>query len=381
MKSKFYNIFQVTAFIFSAQVGSGMFILPSFLSRGGVNSLIALLFVGAMSMLAISVFADTGLGIKEIIQASFGEKISKIIYGFYWVVSWASTIVLFKEFSNYLGVNGKKALVVETFMFIIVTFINLWKTKYTIIVESVLTLLKVVPFFFLIIAYFFSSSKKIVSYESINIPMIMKCMWCFVGVEVGSIIGKNLNVSTEEKKLGTYFGMIGVIFIYLASTYFCFAISGNESLLDHRSPYIKVLTDSYSFFGLNIEKIIKVFILIVIAGCINSWTISSGYVAKDCANEKILPKIFGLKNKNGVPYMGIFLSSLFVYLVIILMISWDSYYLLIKAIDYSCYFFLIMYGISMYSYAKFFCKGIFKKSIYYIVSVGYISIVFADIFL
>ena len=77
------KIFQIAVFIFSAQVGSGVFILPSVLCGLGYKAILLFLSVGLLCTLIIKIFADTGQNSHELIGEAFGEKWGKTFFFIY----------------------------------------------------------------------------------------------------------------------------------------------------------------------------------------------------------------------------------------------------------------------------------------------------------
>lgn len=373
-----WEIGQIAAFIFSAQVGSGFFILPSLLSGGGYLSFVVLAIVGILAMITIHIFAQTGMGIRSLIEKSFGTTISKYIYFVYWFISWFSTIVLFKELVGYCGLVGHRANMVELLIWIFVTGFNLWHIKHTVYLESGLTVIKFLPFALLIIGYIISPSNNttvIENLDKVSISLFLRCMWCFVGVETGNIVAGNLRIAPQNKKIGTYVGMFVVVVFYCVSILLSFVLVGNKILVNNMSPYLTILQFAYSKFlsSNTIAHILQILIVLTLIGSINSWTISSGYTAKECGEHGILPSFFGVKNRNGVPYVGILASSICVLVFLFICNSSNIYKMIVNAIDISCCFFLLIYGICLLAYGKSYVKTIYSKVFYLLISTVFIA--------
>lgn len=366
------KIIQIAIFIFSAQVGSGLFILPAALSTGGYKSIFILLFVGIVCTLITYIFAKTGKNTHELIKDAFGKKISNYFFLLYWIISWFSTIVLFKELIGYTGFTGYQGLIIEIGVWLFITGFNMWNFKHIILLESVLTFVKILPFFGLLVCYFLTEkASPIVQIKEVDMSIFLRCLWCFVGMETGGIMAKSLKISENERKIGTYIGMFSVIAFYIGSVFFCFYIVGTDLLYLNKSPYVTIFQASLSsYLSSNvIVYIIRSFVVLVLIGSINSWTISSGYVAYEGGLMGVLPKIFKKLNKNNVPYMGIFISSVLVLLFILLTHNDNVYGTTIKTIDISCCFFLLIYGMCLLSYGKIYNKNKCLKYFYILLSI------------
>jgi amino acid transporter len=304
------KILQIAIFIFSSQVGSGVFILPAALCIVGYKALYILLIVGLVCTLITKIFAETGKNSYELIGDAFGNKAGKFFFTLYWIISWFSTVVLFKELVGYLGVGAKWGLLIEIFIWLSVTFYNMRSLRNILILEGLLTCLKILPFFGLFLCFLREANGIVTSSASINLSLFLRCLWSFVGLETGNIIAKNIQTNKREREWGTYLGMLAVIVFYLLSIFFSFKICGTAALLDNTAPYITVFQKGLGGY-LNysaISNIVKYTIMVVLIGSINSWTISSGYTGYEGGMLNILPKYFTKINKDKVPYMSILLS-------------------------------------------------------------------------
>jgi len=197
------KIIQVAVFIFSAQVGSGLFLLPSALCGIGYKALLLFFMVGLLCTLIIKIFAETGQNSHELIGEAFGVNTGKVFFFIYWFISWFSTVVLFKELVGYLGLRVFPGLAVEFSIWLFVTLFNMGHLKKMMLLESILTTLKVLPFFGLIICYFITPRATITPLSAVSFSLVLRCLWNFVGLETGNIIAKNLDISKREREIGT----------------------------------------------------------------------------------------------------------------------------------------------------------------------------------
>lgn len=373
-KYNFKNIVNVAIFIFSSQIGSGVFILPAILSGVGFKGLGILLFIGIIATIITHIFATTGDNSHEIIGKALGKKTGNFFFLLYWFISWFSTVVLFKELIGYIGIPYPYGFIIEIIIWLFVTFYNIRNLNNMLMLETYLTSLKILPFIGLFIIYIISllkgNSGLIISTSTINVKLFLRCLWGFVGLETGNIIGKNLNVQEEDRKIGTYIGMIGVISFYIFSVFFAFKILGTQSLLGNQAPYVNIFQKGLEgiISETNIKYLLKFLVISVLFGSINSWTISSGYMGYEGGKLNILPNIFKKINKNNVPYMSIIISSLGVLVFLILGINNNIYHTTVKFIDISTCFFLLIYAMCVYSYSKIYVKNIIKKIFYYLLS-------------
>jgi APA family basic amino acid/polyamine antiporter len=384
------NILSIAAFIFSSQIGSGVFILPAVLSIVGFKSLFILLFVGFIAALLTNIFANTGLNSNEIISNGFGVKVGNFFFILYWFISWFSTVILFKELIAYTGISYPYGFIIEFFIWLFVTFYNTKDLKNILVLETILTLLKIIPFIGLLVIFFINWKQGTLISSSINnvcstnlyIKLFLRCLWGFVGLETGNIIGKNLDVKISERRIGTYLGITGVIIFYLLSVFFSFKITGITPLFGNQAPYITIFKMGFGNL-INTETIgflIKGLIIVVLFGSINSWTISSGYCGYEGSKINLLPKIFNKTNKNNVPYMSIILSSCLVLILLVVSCNNNIYNTIIKFVEISSCFFLLIYGMCLWSYSKIYTSNIIQKLFYYLITLVIFYSFFTEIY-
>lgn len=356
------NIWSILIFTFSSQIGSGMFLLPSFLYEYGIQGLFILGFVGIISILISIIFAETGLSSCDIILEGFGKNISKYMGRLYWFISWFSTIIVIKELSGYLFNTSYVSFEISIVLLFIV--INLKNTHNLIIIESIFTFLKIIPV--LVLAYCYTTAKNtypMIHASSINLSVFLKCLWCFVGMENGSIISGLFNANLKERKTGVYLGMCAVIIFYLMSVFFVIKLGGPE--IFHNSRPYRIVFQKY--FA-NSSNVLLFSIVSVVLGCINSWILSSGYLGYQLAKSKILPAKFLITNQQQVPYVSIIISGLLI-IPFLFLKSGNLYNILVKFVDFSSLLFLLIYAMCVASYGMCFLKKMWQKFVYITISI------------
>ncbi|OED45432.1 hypothetical protein AB836_00845 [Rickettsiales bacterium (ex Bugula neritina AB1)] len=367
------NIWSVLIFTFTSQIGSGIFLLPTFLYEFGEMSLLIIIFTGIISTLISLVFAETGLTCCEIIKKSFGEKISSYIGKVYWFISWFSTIIVVKELSGYLF--QESYILFEVLVVLFFILINLKNTNNLMLIESIFTILKILPLFVLIFCYYKTTNTYLIKQTSpINFSIFLKSMWLFVGLENGSLISNLFKTNIKERKIGVYLGMLLVILMYLISVFCVFKLGGKE-ILNNTRPY-QVIFQKYLSSNSNI---LSFCIISVLLGCINSWILSTGYLGYELAKIKILPKNFLIVNKNNIPYVSIIVSGLLI--IPFLFIKSNSLYtMLVKLVDFSSLLAFLIYGMCTAAYAKNFVNKTSQKLLYGIISIFIMFFFFLEIY-
>jgi APA family basic amino acid/polyamine antiporter len=331
-------------FVISSQLGSGIFILPS----GLTCSLSTFFKMGFVSFLFISIayiFGKIGDPF-DFLQEKLDYTITFFISWTYWVTSWFSTVVVITEFLQYfsrifpvLESNYIYKILVGILFVIIFTFINAKDIEKAAVFESWLTVLKLIPVLSIPLICMFLPSKF--SFVANKSDRIIGLIWCFIGVETASMLGKRFK---EDASKAIIIGTSIVAAIQFISSLAIFRALGPNVTITAYSEVMKILWPAYG------EKIMAITIAVVCLGTINTWIISSGCTAYELAQKNFLPKVFAKSTINKeivTPYMAIILSSICLIPALIISIKSD---LFSKFLDASCYGFLIFYIFIIFSY-------------------------------
>lgn len=305
------------SFVISAILGSGIFILPILMKGLGASSIVGFSIVSLLSLLIGISFTQIKGGIFEFLEKQFGRKAAFVFVWSYWIISWASTVIVINEIAIYMkgmfpALTKFQPLIQSGFVlfFILLNMFGVGKSGY---VEVVLTFLKIVPLIVIPIYAFFFSKINLPSSNAIVLKQVLSSiplsMWSFVGIECGCIIGNQINKSqTEEKSKVFYSTLIGIlitIVIYIANLLAIFKKVGINSSFPN--PYSSM---SYIFFG-DIGRLLFVLTVIVVClGTLNSWIASSTLTGSSASEIGLFPRIFNIRNSFNAPYVSVLLSSL-----------------------------------------------------------------------
>ncbi|MDR2781748.1 MAG: amino acid permease [Holosporaceae bacterium] len=380
----------VLAIVFGSQIGSGIFVLPATLAPFGMFGVFGWVFAGLGAMLLAFVFADlcskfpqTG-GPHVYVQQVFGRLTGFFVGWTYWLVSWTSTSVVIiaavASLSVFFGndVHSHLYLLLEILLLGIITAINCKSVGLAGRVESVLALLKFIPFVFVPIVLFcnfdvknIALSPKYADFSIIKliIMVTMESFWGFIGVECATAPAGAVENPSKTIPRAIIIGTFGVALIYFINNLSVMGVIPGDVLAASKSPYVDAIN---LVLGKNLSLIVSVITFIIMLGTANAWTLASAQISLGLAQEKLLPDFFNKKNKELAPYASVLISS--IGMIPILMLSQDKNLSeqISNIIDFSVEVFLMVYAMCCLAFIKINAKN--KKAVKTII--GFMALIF-----
>jgi len=324
-KSDKLNFWSVTALVIGSQIGSGILVLPSSLAQYGFLAIWGWVLASFGAIALACVFANlsswiprTG-GASRYIEVAFGRKTAFFVGWTYWVISWASTIVVIKACVAYLApILGKHSsvenLVIEVGIMLFIISINLRGLRTAGLIEVILTSLKIFTFLAVpIIGICFFDSKNFVQSEvvleqglALNISkVLLLTMWGFIGLETGTTPASSVDNPSKIIPRATIFGTVCVAVLYLLNNIVVMGVVPGSELAMSSAPYAAA---AQIILGPNWYVGISLISAIIFIGTANSWSLASSQIALGLAEDGLMPKFFASKNRFGSPYISILIS-------------------------------------------------------------------------
>lgn len=301
---------QLFYYLVSTLIGSGIFFLPYSMSIYGLYGGILYLVLAILLFTYLGyVFHELKDDIYEAQLQMYGYTGRFLINWIYWVISWLSTIVVINELTNEIVVGILRNQVslciiklIKICLVLICIILNICGSYISEICDQVLSVSKVfivviVPILCMMFRKYdpiqISSNNLIIN----SLPGLVSASWCFLGVEVISILKCNTSSIT------IIMSIIAVGSIYLINLISIFLTSSKISA----RPYVDVMQNIFGNTGGNI---LSVSLIIVCLGTLNSWVSASSYFAYEASNNNVFPAIFKQKNRFNVPWISFILSNL-----------------------------------------------------------------------
>lgn len=372
-KIGFWSLF---ALVTGSQIGSGVFVLPTGLAPYGSLSLIGWILSSIGAILLALVFAElsrlypkTG-GPHAYVQVAFGPTAAFFTGWTYWVISWVSFTSVVISAIGYLmpligSVGPYHRLLLEIFLLVIITAINLLGVRFAGHTELFLTVLKFIPLIFVpFVALFYMDLNNftfIGNGEFNSLPTItltlghvtLMTLWGFIGLETATTPAGSVENPRKNIPKAVIWGTICVAFIYFFNSLSMIGFMSSEKLAQTEAPYVEI---ARGIWGGSWHLLVSLITSILCIGTLNAWVLTSGQIALGVAEDGLLPSFFAKKNRYDAPVWGLILAFLGVipFLIFTMDTSWSKQ--VNSIIDFSVTSFLFVYTICCLALIKILLK-------------------------
>ncbi|EPY6472961.1 APC family permease [Clostridium sporogenes] len=352
------GLFGATCVVAGNMIGSGVFMLPASLAAvsGPGATLVAWLITGIGSIFMALSCARLGSRIPktggpyEFGKLAFGDFIGFLNAWLYWSATWisnAAIIIAIGSYASYLIPalnNGFNALLFNSAILWIFTFLNIKGAKEAASFETVITVFKFLVFIFFII---FAASH----FNMGNVtPMMPKgkglstlplaattTLWAFTGFESSAVGAGTIKDPEKNISRSTILGLVITILFYIAISFFAMGAIPQDVLAKSPSPMTDILAQ---FFGGGVVKAFNLAIVITILGTIAGWIMIAGQMSYAVAKDGLFPAVFAkLHPKYKTPYKGLIINAILTNILLILnsskgMVSAYNFMILLATLSY-----------------------------------------------
>ncbi|MDR1488490.1 MAG: amino acid permease [Holosporales bacterium] len=382
--------------VISSQVGSGTFIFPSVLAPFGVVGLFGWIVsvCGAISLAIIfselsAKYSKNG-GPHVYVTEAFGKTAGFFTAWTYWIISWSSNSLLLVTTTLYLTVitgalSPTSIVIIETATLFIITFVNIIGVRFSGIMETIFTVLKVIPLFILPIIFFnffdisnFRNATVVTTGSNLGIiaKTALLTSWGFIGVECATTPAGCVKNAKKTIPRAIILGTSCVAIIYLLNVISVIGVTGFDSLIETKAPYSFAIEKVFGENGYG-NILIALLAIIVCIGTLNAWTLTGGQIAEGAAADGLFPKSFGKTYKNGTPIVSLTIAAIGIIPFFIVEQIYGGNNGLDYLIDLLVSIFLFVYIICCVSYIKM-VKN-WKKSLKDVIK-SYVLAIFAILF-
>ncbi|MDR0640577.1 MAG: amino acid permease [Holosporales bacterium] len=369
--SKKLNFIALVSIVIGSQIGSGAFVLPALLAPSKTIGLLGwvVAVIGAISLALV--FADLSSHLPKnggphvYVSEAFGKAAGFFTAWVYWIISWSSSSVLLITAMSYLAIiTGKlstcSVLSFEIAALFLITYINMLSIKFSGIVETILTGIKIAPLLILPVIFFmyfdavhFEENAKDIAngadISSVIAQATLLIFWGFIGVECGTTPAESVNNPKKTLPRAIIIGTSCVALVYIMNTIAVTGVVGYDALLGAKAPYALVIDRIFSHKS---DIAMAIMAIIVCIGTLNAWTLTGGQIAVGACGDGLFPKMLGKTNASGAPTVALTISALGMipFLVFEQMDCWRNG--LERLIDLLVSVFIYVYLISCVAYMK-----------------------------
>ena len=250
-------------------------------------------------------------------------------YGRVWgfLFGWAQMIVYFPaqigalssifgvQFVSLFGINAKYANLIAIFLVLFLLAINLIGTKFSSKMQSVITILKVIPIVLIIIWGFFNQNKiaapifpltvgNNISFPNAISQGLLSALFAFEGWIVVTNLANEVKNPEKDLSRAIILGLSAITLIYVLINYTFLTVLPIHDLVNNNNAAFEASMKLFGQFG---GKLVTIGILISVYGAVNAFMLTGMRTPYILAQDNLLPfsnKIGKANIHTGVPVMG-----------------------------------------------------------------------------
>jgi basic amino acid/polyamine antiporter, APA family len=322
------------ALVVGNSIGSGVFLLPASLAPYGLNSVIAWGFTASGAIALAIVFARLSRAYPQAggpyayVHVAFGPLIAFIVAWGYWISIWVGNVALATAGVSYLSPlipwiaekPGTSALVTVLLLWLL-TFVNWYGIKASGWVQSVTTVLKILPLL-AVAALGLLATRPGNPAAALHIPLSVSgvtaaatlTLWAMLGLESATIPADKVANPARNIPLATLLGTVVTALICAVACTTVLILVPPATLASSNAPFVDLANQ---FWGLGAGKLVAVFAAIGAFGALNGWILLQGELPRAMAIRGDFPRIFARESVHGTPGFGLGVGSCLATLLIL----------------------------------------------------------------
>ncbi|WP_125154330.1 APC family permease [Clostridium rectalis] len=324
------GLFVATALVAGNMIGSGVFMLPSTLAlkSGPGATMIAWFVTGIGSIFLALSFAKLGSKIPksggpyEYSKVAFGDFVGFLNAWLYWTASWIGNAAIITAVASYSGSlipaiknSGVIAFLYTSALLWLFTIINILGTKKAGIIQTVLTIFKLLLFliFIIVAAYHFNSDFITPIFpEGKGVSTIpaaaVSTLWAFTGFESSSVNAEEIKNPKRNVGLSTILGISIAIIAYMLISFFSMGAMSQGDLAQKTSPIVDIMAQ---YLGKGVIKFLLIGSIISVLGTIIGWILTTARMSYAVARDGIFPGVFKkVHPKYNTPYVSLIINAI-----------------------------------------------------------------------
>jgi len=328
-EKKKMNVMQLTFIVMVNMMGSGIIMLPSNMAKVGAISLLSWV-VTALGSLAIAYgFAQAGIfnqrtgGLAAYAEDAYGKDGYFQVFFLYFLSLAIANVAVASSALGYLAAffPGLTATPVATCIGVIAllwitTVANFGGPSLTGKIGAVTVWGVILPVGFMAIAgwIWFKSDVFAAAWNPKGISIgegmgssISLTLWAFLGMESASQNASAVENPKRDVPLACMFGTLGAAAVYILSTAVIQGIVPNAELAESTGPFGLAYAQ---MFNPTIGSIVMALAVMACVGSLLGWQFTLATTAKDAADTKMFPAIFGKANAMGAPVAGMIIMGI-----------------------------------------------------------------------
>ena len=323
------SLFALTMMVVGGMVGAGIFSLPRTFAgaTGPIGAVIAWLIAGTGMYMLARVFQslaerkpDLDAGVFAYAKAGFGDYPGFLSAFGYWIGSCIGNVSYWVLIKSTLGAffpvfgdgNTVVAIVVASVGIWLFHFMILRGTQQAAVINSIVTVAKIVPILVFIVLLIFAFKLDLFSsnlyggdlttgvFEQVRATMLVT-VFVFLGIEGASVYSR---FAKERSDVGraTILGFVIVTTLMVLVTLLPYAVLQRADIAGMRQPSMATVLEAVvGHWG---AVFVSIGLLVSVLGAYLAWSLICAEVLFTAAKTKDMPKAFATENKNKVPVDG-----------------------------------------------------------------------------
>ena len=336
------SLFALTMMVVGGMVGAGIFSLPRTFAgaTGPIGAIIAWLIAGTGMYMLARVFQalaerkpDLDAGVFAYAKAGFGDYPGFLSAFGYWIGSCIGNVSYWVLIKSTLGAffpvfgdgNTAAAIIVASIGIWLFHFMILRGTQQAAVINSIVTVAKVVPILVFILILFFAFKLDLFSYnlyggdltegvfEQVRATMFVT-VFVFLGIEGASVYSRFAKKRAHVGR-ATILGFVIVTSLMVLVTLLPYAVLQRADIAGMRQPSMaQVLEAVVGHWG---AVFISVGLLVSVLGAHLAWSLICAEVLFTAAKTKDMPAVFAHENANKVPSTALWATNIVIQLIVI----------------------------------------------------------------
>jgi APA family basic amino acid/polyamine antiporter len=326
-----------TSLVVGNMIGSGVFLMPAALAAFGGISVVGWLVtsIGAISLARVysklsQLMPKADGGPYAYSRAGLGDFAGFLVAWGYWISIWCtnaaiavSLVSALSSFFPALASNAALAVATGLAAIWLLSWVNCRGVVTSGKLQLVTTILKIVPLllvsvgglFFLDKANFMPFNASGQSAFGAIAATATLTFFAFLGLECATIPSGSVANPSRTIPRATMLGTGIATSIYIISSVSVMGMIPAKTLQHSVTPFADA---AVIIWGSTARYWISAGVAMAAFGALNGWILVQGQVPYAIAKDRLFPAVFGLKNKRGVPAMGIVIGSVLISLLMVM---------------------------------------------------------------
>lgn len=336
------SLFALTMMVVGGMVGAGIFSLPRTFAgaTGPIGAVIAWLIAGTGMYMLARVFQalaerkpDLDAGVFAYAKAGFGDYPGFLSAFGYWIGSCIGNVSYWVLIKSTLGAfspifgdgNTAVAIIVASIGIWLFHFMILRGTQQAAVINSVVTVAKVVPILVFILILFVAFKLDLFSanlyggdltgsvFDQVRATMLVT-VFVFLGIEGASVYSRFARERTDVGR-ATILGFVVVTSLMVLVTLLPYAVLHRAEIAGMRQPSMaQVLEAVVGHWG---AVFVSLGLLVSVLGAYLAWSLICAEVLFAAAKTKDMPAVFARENANKVPSTALWATNIVIQAIVI----------------------------------------------------------------